>query len=379
MIYPEDPRIAEAKAKDMDMLIAQLQISGLKRLGRERVGPCPICGGDDRFSVNVQKNLFQCRICGGKGDQIGLVRFVQGLDFPAALEWICGPKQELSQEELDARAEADAKNAERKAVEAAKFRAAAIRDARQIWESGVPARGTPVRDYLALRGIPPDLFPTLPISLRYHANLAYMVENPQPTGRDDKYLVAHRGPAMLAAIQGSDNRFCAVHRTWFDLDRPQGKAEILHPVTGAKMARKKILGSKKGGSIRLARGTGSMLVMGEGIETTLTAAIAGLWPEAHFWAGIDLGNMAGQRTLGQGQRFAGIPDMTDADAFVPPEWVRRLVFIQDGDSDPKTTAAKLTAGLRRAMALRPGLQGQIAVCPNGFDLNDVLLGLGVDE
>lgn len=370
----DDPRIAEAKRRSMDDLIAQLQISGLKRAGVERIGPCPMCGGDDRFGINTRKNQWQCRRCGGKGDQIALVQFVLGLDFPAALEWLCGPRQELSAEERAARAARDAENQRRKEAEAAKFRAKAIADARRIWEAGQDAAVSPVRDYLAARGITPDHLPRLPICLRYAPNLAYMVENPAPQGRDDRFLQAHRGPAMLAAIQGPDGRFCAVHRTWFDLSRPQGKVAILHPVTGEKMARKKILGSKKGGAIRLSRGAGAMLVMGEGIETTLTAAIAGVWPEAHFWAGVDLGNMAGARMLGKGQRYAGIPDLGDAEAFVPPPWVAHLIFVQDGDSDPRDTTAKLQAGLRRAMAHRPGLRAQIAACPPGRDLNDVLTG-----
>lgn len=374
MAHADDPRVAEAKARDMDSLISHLGIAGLKRAGAERIGPCPICGGDDRFAINTRKAQFQCRRCGGKGDQIDLVQFVMGLDFPCALEWICGPRQELSPEELAARAARDAENAARKAAEAATFRAKAIADARRIWEAGRPAEGSLVRDYLAARGILPSLLPRLPVCLRFAPDLAYMVENPAPQSRDDKYICAHRGPAMLAAIQGPDGKFCAVHRTWFDLAAPQGKVTILHPVTGAKMARKKILGSKKGGAIRLARGTSDTLVMGEGIETTFTAAIAGVWPDAHFWAGVDLGNMAGARVLGKGLKFAGIPDMGDADAFVPPPWVSRLIFVQDGDSDPRDTTAKLQAGIRRAMAHRPGLIGQIAACPAGLDLNDVLLG-----
>lgn len=369
----DDHRIAEAKRRSMDDLIAQLQISGLKRAGVERIGPCPMCGGDDRFGINVRKAQWQCRRCGGKGDQIALVQFVMGLDFPGALDWMCGPRQELSAEEIAARAARDAENRARKEAEAAKFRAKAIADARRIWEAGQPAEASPVRDYLAARGITPDLLPRLPVCLRYAPDLAYMVEAKSWTRPEDRFIVAHRGPAMLAAIQGPDDRFCAVHRTWFDLGQPQGKVRITHPETGEVMARKKILGAKKGGAIRLVHGAGPVMVMGEGIETTFTAAIAGVWPAAHFWAGVDLGNMAGARMLGKGQRYAGIPDLTDLEAFVPPRWVEHLIFVQDGDSDPRTTTAKLQAGIRRAMAHRPGLRGQIAACPEGLDLNDVLL------
>ena len=27
----------------------------------ERCGPCPKCGGDDRFSINVAKQIYNCR------------------------------------------------------------------------------------------------------------------------------------------------------------------------------------------------------------------------------------------------------------------------------------------------------------------------------
>lgn len=366
----DDPRIADAKAHDMDSVIQMLGIANLKRFGVERIGPCPMCGGDDRFGVNVRKGQFQCRRCEGKGDVISLVRFVLGLDFPAALEWLCGPRQELSAEQRRARDARDAENAARKSKEEAQFRAKAIAQARDIWQQGRPAEGSLVRDYLVCRGIDAAMLPVLPACLRFHPDLPYMAPG---KGRDE-WIEVHRGPAMLAAIQGPDDRFRAVHRTWFDVTARQGKIDLgLDPTTGKPRARKKAWGAKKGGTIRLRRGTSPVLVMGEGIETTLTAAVAGVWPDAHFWAGVDLGNMAGRRETGKGLKFAGLPDLDDPEAFVPPPWVRLLIYVQDGDSDPRDTRSKLEAGLRRAMVKVPGLRGQIAPCPEGKDLNDVLL------
>lgn len=364
----DDHRVSDTKAQDMDALLQMLGISNLKRFGVERIGPCPQCGGDDRFGVNTRKRMFQCRRCGGKGDAIGLVQFVLGLDFRAALDWLCGPQQELTEDQRRARAAQDAANSARKAKEEAAFRAKAVAQARDIWQAGQRAEDSPVRDYLALRGITRDLLPHLPACLRFHPDLAYMVQ-----GQGGEWLQAHRGPAMLAAIQGQDDRFSAVHRTWFDTSAPQGKVAIRHPVSGDSQSRKKSWGSKKGGTIRLIRGTAPVLVMGEGIETTLTAAISGVWPEAHFWAGVDLGNMAGRRESGPGLKYAGIPDLDDPEAFVPPPWVQQLVYVMDGDSEPRLTRAQLEAGLRRAMIKVPGLKGQIAVCPVGKDLNDLLM------
>jgi DNA primase len=62
----------------------------LRRQGKELVGPCPRCGGDDRFAVNTAKQIFNCRGCGAKGDVIDLVRFLDGCDFLPAVEKLAG-------------------------------------------------------------------------------------------------------------------------------------------------------------------------------------------------------------------------------------------------------------------------------------------------
>jgi hypothetical protein len=53
----------------------------LKHAGAERIGPCPRCGGDDRFAINVAKQVFNCRGCGARGDVIDLVMFLDSCDF----------------------------------------------------------------------------------------------------------------------------------------------------------------------------------------------------------------------------------------------------------------------------------------------------------
>ena len=56
----------------------------------ERCGPCPKCGGDDRFSINVSKQIFNCRGCGRGGDVIDLVQHVDGVDFQTATTTLAG-------------------------------------------------------------------------------------------------------------------------------------------------------------------------------------------------------------------------------------------------------------------------------------------------
>lgn len=53
--------------------------------GGEYAGPCPFCGGRDRFRVWPAKGRYWCRQCDRKGDAIQYVRDKHGLDFPAAL------------------------------------------------------------------------------------------------------------------------------------------------------------------------------------------------------------------------------------------------------------------------------------------------------
>ena len=57
----------------------------------ERVGPCPVCGGRDRFSINTRKACFNCRGCGAHGNVIALVMFLDGCDFKTAIERLTGP------------------------------------------------------------------------------------------------------------------------------------------------------------------------------------------------------------------------------------------------------------------------------------------------
>lgn len=364
----DDPRLAEAKAMPIAKVMARLEIDGLKRAGREMVGPCPRCGGRDRFGINLQKNLFQCRQCGAKGDQVHLVEFVRGMTFRAALDWLCGPVEGISDAERAERRKRAEENAARQARENEAFRRRAIAEARRIWEEGRPPEDTPVRDYLTRRGIERRLFPDFPAAIRFHPARPYMV------GEGDGWRELHRGPCMLAAIQAPDNRFCGVHQTWIDLAQPKGKLKLPDPKRpGELLPAKKVHGSKKGGAIRLRPRPfdGARMVMAEGVETTLSALVAD--PTAAIWCGVDLGNMAGQRMLGRGRKYAGIPDLTDLEAFVPPGWVRDLVFVQDGDSEPRLTRAKLLSGCRRAMARHPGLRARIAPVPEGMDLNDVLM------
>lgn len=365
-----DPRLDEARAIPLADVAARLDLPMLKRAGHETVGPCPVCGGRDRFAINAARGVWNCRHCGG-GDGIALVRHVLGCDLAGALDWLVGAADvKIDPAEAERRAKAHAQAQATAAARAEKERAAAIAAARAIWAEGRAIPGTPVQEYLTRRGLPGRVAGADWPALRFHPDLAYTVP-----AADGGWQVIHRGPAMLAGCLSPAGQLTAVHRTWLDLRQRKGKAAITHD--GQDMPAKKVLGSKKGAAIRLTRVSDvpGVLVMGEGIETTLTAAAADLWAGAGYWAGIDLGNMAGRRVLrGQGMKYAGIPDLEDGNAFLPPPGVQVLIYVQDGDSDPRQTRAMLEAGLRRARARVPGLSRiAIAHAGAGRDLNDILM------
>ena len=83
-----DTWVAQARAVDIANVVAARGGLGLKRRKTELIGACPHCGGEDRFSVATRpdKQVFNCRGCGAKGDVIDLVKFIDGCDFEHAVE-----------------------------------------------------------------------------------------------------------------------------------------------------------------------------------------------------------------------------------------------------------------------------------------------------
>ena len=194
-----------------------------------------------------------------------------------------------------------------------------------IWQSTIPADGTPVDAYLASRG----LTCSLPPSLRFHSGLKH------PSGGI--------WPCMVALVtRGDDDMPLAIHRTFLAREG-QGKA----PVEPAKM----MLGPCRGGAVRLGD-PGEVLMIGEGIETCLAAMQTTGHPA---WAAL---STSGLRAL----------DL--------PSCVRDVIVLADGD-DPGEAAARDCA-LRW---MREGRRVRIARPPRGLDFNDMLLGRapGIEE
>lgn len=369
MLQIDDVRLSDANNISVEDIVLRLGLQNLKSTSGEFVGPCPCCGGRDRFAINIRSKKFNCRKCEIKGCGIvGLVMKIRNVGFRAALDWLCGKNTAPIDPKETARRQHIARQNEAKAqAQADRYRQYTVRTARNIWQS---AKDNPVDilwRYLETRGLDKKTLGTLPLALRFIPNHPYVKKI---CGQS---ITLYRGPCMLGAIQGADGKHYATHQTWLEKTPPFGKATITYD--GDAFPPKLVRGSKKGGSVRLYTAPcPETLVMGEGIETTLSALVCHPVAGASYWAGVDLGNMAGRMVARGGVRYSGAPDLNDDSAFIPPAWCKRLIFIQDGDSEPKMTRAKLICGLRRAMAKRKGLKGQIVFAGEGIDLNDLLTG-----
>ena len=359
--------------------------------GHDRAGPCPCCGGTDRFSINVPKNVFNCRKCGISGEGvISLVMATEHVEFVRACEIVTGrsaadPVDEQKMAELRRRAEREARARD---ADAAAYRERARKDAHHhIWKRGIPvdlAGSQIVHDYLERRAI--DLGELGPIGvLRAHPELSWTEEWVNPDTGNKGWRTLHTGPAMLAAVQMADGRFGAVHMTWIDLGRDKGKLILPPDETGKPRPSKKVRGIKKGGAIRLFTPPGARrIVMGEGIETTLTPLVHAREPDTAYWAGVDLGNMAGKALRVDGTMIHDQPDLDDVDCFLPPDWCEELVYLGEGDDASVHSREKCLRGLRRALWMRneackgqpglPPLKGTYVPPPGaGEDLNDVAI------
>lgn len=380
--YP--PHLAQMREEALRTTVEAWAIRARLPLSRgvERVGPCPVCGGKDRFAVNTRKNAWNCLGCdkGGK-DSISLAMHIHGVDFVGALEMITGrsakdAKNESATEKavredqmaaLRQKADADKMRRDR---EADRYRQRARKQGYEIWQratSWIPAG--PVHAYLLARGV--ELPEWWPIFIRLRESVAH----PYVLKVDGVWQKIHTGPAMITCVQRASGVFGAVHQTW--LGEGGDKASFIHPVTGEKLPAKKVLGAKKGGAIQLYTPSNARrLVAGEGVETTLSVMMAEQAADTAYWCLVDLGNMAGRAARDADNKIlADQPDLGDTAAFVPPDWVEEMVFL--GDADAKTdkdlakTHAALVRGCRRAMALRPGLKTSIAMAERGKDFNDM--------
>ena len=131
----------------------------LTRIGREWIGPCPLCGGEDRFHVRDSggRAAVGCRGCiDGQSSGERAKRFGEVLRavFPARGGGVARLPARVPR---TAPAPVNGHEAARRAI------------AGRLWAATMPADDTPARAYLAGRWVwPPDgIGPSLPASVRW--------------------------------------------------------------------------------------------------------------------------------------------------------------------------------------------------------------------
>jgi len=403
---PEFQRwMEEARAVQIASLLTHPRMPRLKG-SYEKVGACPRCGGTekpnaDRFSVNLNKNLFNCRKCSDAsgrsgGNVIDLCMILEACDFLTACEILTRrpPPGKVAREsdedrarrEEEARAwrERNAREEEARAKELNAYRERERERCYGFWKDAKPIWGTAAEAYLTHRKLQrPD-----------GALLRFAPRHPlfDSVGKGVKPI--HVGPAMLAAIIGPDGRFSGLHATWIDLSTESGKTMVPDRETGEFVPAKKVRGTQRGGRIELVRvKEPRRLFVGEGIETVLSVWTAlrllgsPLLDGAAFWSSINLLNLGGKamnsmrhptlrRTDARGRSFpvmipSAEPDFS-SDIMPVPDSVEELFLLGDGDSEPVFTQNALRrAALRHA---RPGRIIREAWADQGTDFNTMLRG-----
>lgn len=230
----------------------------------ERRGHCPLCLAGEvskstPFKVTISKQTFVCFSCEKHGDVVDLYSAAYGMDGYQAAKEIAGsefvasretPKREPvqpSQSDLDREAR----------------RAALIAD---MWRSAEYFWNSPGHAYLVARGVSPAIVEMIDGGLRY--------QPAAPHHWDDKARAWATGPAMVAKVETTGGWPGGLHVTYLDPDKP-AKSTTLSPAKRMWGAQgdQTPFGVKPGGAWLIGKDApGGDLVVGEGIETTLSLA-----------------------------------------------------------------------------------------------------------
>jgi putative DNA primase/helicase len=309
------------KAEESPLLtVAQMFGAKLKRHGTEWTGPCPYCGGKDRFSINAAKSKWHCRGFGGGRSPITLAAHIGNLPWKAAAEQLAGPcpsgpARPLSDAEQAERAKRlQQSQAAQRAREAQQMQQEenSREAAKRIWDASKPIDGTLAQTYLYTRGIPPfqtDVF-------RFHAALPYPGK-PKPF------------PALICRVDDMGGDLCAVWRIYLRGDGRKADVE------NAKLG----LGPAGGGAVRIG-GNGPRIGLAEGVESALGAwnLIGRQYP---VWAALSTSGLVGIEL---------------------PLGIQRVTIFPDGDRPIKKQGEEfvpaIPAGRKAAHSLRDRLAGE---------------------
>src|SRR5262249_34778872 len=160
--------VDQARMSDI-LALAQAHGARLRRSGTEFIGPCPRCGGQDRFGVNRRKQLFNCRGCGKGGGPIDLEMLLGDCDFVEAVRRLTNTTSPSAPRLSRVRVVEPARKGEHDADVTKK-----LNQAERIWRQSVDVAGTAGEAYLTRqpphgRGIKLEDVPNFG-GLRWHPN-----------------------------------------------------------------------------------------------------------------------------------------------------------------------------------------------------------------
>ncbi len=241
---------------------------------KNKHGPCPICGGKDRFRFDDLdgRGTYICNPDGsgcGAGDGFQLLQRYHGWTSKEVFEFLenllgVGPehigdilkKTLLVKNNFNKQENLESKR----------------NKLNYVWsQSEMITFGDPVDLYLRARGI---VLQTWSKNLRYHPQLPYY--------DDEKKKVIGKFPAMIALVQDPYGKGITIHRTFLG---DGCKANISQP---KKLMPTIMPGILHGAAIRLYKPNDGVLAVAEGIETALAFNMATQIP---IWATISAGGM----------------------------------------------------------------------------------------
>lgn len=290
-------------------------------------GPCPGCGGKDRFRFEDKdgRGTFFCSEgCGSRlaGDGFALLMHVCDWSFSQAAGFV---RQYLGMESVIVPNLVPAKR--RDATSASRGDRDASEGLNKIWGECQPLStgdDTPLARYICQRGLS-AIMDDFPGNLRLHAGLPYWLDG----------AMVGRFPVMIGRVQNVEGSLVGLHQTYLSPDG--GKARVDGPVKKKRSCR---AGSTSGCGIWLYSDDSAQLAIAEGIETAL--AVRG--------AGLTKGNLV-----------AGVSDNGVAN-FVLPKGIGQVDIWADHDHAGIRAAEALANRCKsRGIAVRillPGLYGQ---------------------
>jgi len=286
---------------------------------RRRHGPCPACGGRDRFRFDDKhgSGSFYCSRCGA-GDGFKLIQLVYDFGTRESLQLVAGALgmdrgpvnlPPIATKSI-ARDISDANAANRQ------------RYLRRLWNRSVPIEsGDPVDTYL--RRTRRLELPAIPSEIRYCEQLEYREEE-----KPGVWVTIGVFPAMIARILSPAGELAGLHRTYLTTD---GKKA---PVKSARKMSVAYAGATKGAAIRLQQAS-TVLGVAEGIETALACHTATGLPA---WSTISAGGLA---------------------SLAVPDIVRELIIFADndksgtGEKSARTLASRMLAEDRKVKIIKP--------------------------